>query len=73
MTGSPSLARLRAAEGVLSQVEAGIRDSKISADKAALMLEFCSWACSGDFDGNEEAKRRSLALLERLSAFSPPL
>ncbi len=41
---SAALNRLRAAAGLLPQIEAGLRDGKIAREKAALSAEFCQWA-----------------------------
>jgi hypothetical protein len=41
---TPELNRLRAAAALIPLIESGIKDNKISADRAALMSEFCAWA-----------------------------
>lgn len=41
---SAALNRLRAAAGLLPQIEAGLRDGKIAREKAAISAEFCQWA-----------------------------
>lgn len=41
---SATLNRLRAAAGLIPLIESGMRDGKISRDRAALMAEFCAWA-----------------------------
>lgn len=41
---TPSLNRLRAAAALLPIIESGLRDSKLSTDRAALMATFCEWA-----------------------------
>lgn len=41
---SAALNRLRAAAGLLPQIESGLRDGKIAVEKAALSAEFCRWA-----------------------------
>lgn len=41
---TPELNRLRAAAALIPLIECGLGDGKISADRAALMSEFCAWA-----------------------------
>jgi len=41
---SPELCRLKAAAALIPIIESGIADSKISHERAALMLTFCKWA-----------------------------
>ena len=41
---TPSLNRLRAAAALLPIIESGLRDTKLSAERAALMSAFCEWA-----------------------------
>ena len=40
---TPELNRLRAAAGLIPIIEAGLTDSKLSAERAALMASFCEW------------------------------
>ena len=48
---TPALNRLRAAAGLIPLIEDGLRQSKITAEKAALMSEFCSWAAQQATEG----------------------
>ena len=41
---TPELNRLRAAAGLIPIIEAGLTDSKLTAERAALMASFCEWA-----------------------------
>lgn len=41
---TPELNRLRAAAGLIPIIESGLIDSKLSAERAALMASFCEWA-----------------------------
>lgn len=41
---TPILNRLRAASALPALIEAGLRDSKLAKERAALMAEFCLWA-----------------------------
>lgn len=65
---TPSLNRLRAAAGLLPQIEASLRDGKISPEKAALSAEFCLWALdtSGEAEGGEDMARALREGLGRL-------
>lgn len=49
--------RLRAAAGLVPIIEAGLARSTISAEKAALMSEFCLWAVTSLSDPNAEETR----------------
>lgn len=40
---SPEINRLRAAAALIPIIEAGLSDSKLSAERAALMASFCEW------------------------------
>jgi pyridoxine/pyridoxamine 5'-phosphate oxidase len=40
---TPELNRLRAAAGLIPIIESGLTDSKLSAERAALMASFCEW------------------------------
>ena len=40
---TPELNRLRAAAGLIPIIEAGLADSRLSAERAALMASFCEW------------------------------
>ncbi len=54
---TPALNRLRAAAGLIHLIEDGLRQSKITAEKAALMAEFCSWATQQASESGPEALR----------------
>ena len=54
---TPALNRLRAAAGLIPLIEDGLRQSKITAEKASLMAEFCSWAAQHATEGGPEALR----------------
>lgn len=41
---SPELNRLRAAAALIPIIESGLNESKLSAERAALMASFCEWA-----------------------------
>ncbi|WP_300337197.1 hypothetical protein [Accumulibacter sp.] len=40
---SPEINRLRAAAALIPIIESGLSDSKLSAERAALMASFCEW------------------------------
>ena len=40
---TPELICLRAAAGLIPIIEAGLTDSKLSVERAALMASFCEW------------------------------
>jgi hypothetical protein len=40
---TPELNRLRAPAGLIPIIESGLTDSKLSAERAALMAFFCEW------------------------------
>ena len=68
---TPALNRLRAAAGLIPLIEDGLRQSRITAEKASLMAEFCSWAAQQGTEGGPEALRLAddiKAGLERLRA-----
>ena len=68
---TPALNRLRAAAGLIPLIEDGLRQSKITAEKASLMAEFCSWATQQATEGGPEALRLADDIksgLERLKA-----
>lgn len=54
---TPALNRLRAAAGLIPLIEDGLRHSKITAEKASLMSEFCSWAAQQGTEGGPDALR----------------
>jgi hypothetical protein len=69
MPQSPALNRLRAAAGLLPLIESGLRDGKISRDRAGLMAEFCSWAADQNADAGEVSIKLATEIrdgLERL-------
>lgn len=53
---TPELNRLRAAATLIPIIESGLADSKLSADKAALMASFCEWAAETVSGDPEELK-----------------
>ena len=44
LSASPELCRLKTAAALIPIIDGGIADSKISHERAALMLTFCEWA-----------------------------
>ena len=59
---TPELNRLRAAAGLIPIIESGLTDSKLSAERAALMASFCEWTTekrSTDPEGLGAARCRS--------------
>ena len=59
---TPALNRLRAAAALIPLIESGLADSRISAERAALMASFCEWAAENPPDDPEAAKlARSIA------------
>jgi hypothetical protein len=50
------LNRLRAAATLIPFIESGLADSKLSAEKAALMASFCEWAADTSPSDPEEIK-----------------
>ena len=59
---TPALNRLRAATALIPLIESGLADSRISADRAALMASFCEWATQNPPDDPEAARlARSVA------------
>lgn len=66
---SPALNRLRAAAGLIPLIESGMRDGKISRDRAALMAEFCAWAAEQNAQAGPDGAKYADAIrtgLERL-------
>ena len=53
---SPELNRLRAAAALIPFIESGLADSKLSAERAALMASFCEWAADMSPRDPEEIK-----------------
>ena len=53
---TPGINRLRAAAGLVPIIESGLARATLSAEKAALMSEFCLWAVTGLSDLNTEEK-----------------
>ena len=58
---SPQLNRLRAAAALIPLIESGLADSKLSAERAALLASFCEWAA--EIEPNDPEERRLAALL----------
>lgn len=53
-SSTPELNRLRAATGLIPIIESGLRDGKLSTERAAFMASFCEWALTvtpSDDDG----------------------
>ena len=65
---TPALNRLRAAAGLIPLIEDGLRQSKITAEKASLMAEFCSWAAQQATEGSPEALRLADDIKAELTA-----
>ena len=62
LPSTPALNRLRAATALIPIIESGLADSRISAERAALMASFCEWATENPPDDPEAAKlARSVA------------
>ncbi len=53
---TPELNRLRAAAGLIPIIEAGLTDSKLSAERAAPMASFCEWTTEKRFTDPEAIK-----------------
>lgn len=70
---SPALNRLRAAAGLIPLIEDGLRQSKITPEKAALMAEFCSWAADHGLRGDTEADWLAKAVSEGLARLNAVL
>lgn len=67
---SPEINRLRAAAALIPIIESGLADSKLSAERAAIMAAFCEWTTESDCDEPEAAKLATKVKdgLERLKA-----
>jgi hypothetical protein len=65
---SAALNRLRAAAGLLPQIEAGLRDGKIAKEKAALSAEFCRWALDNAAEAGPDGEPFALALASGLES-----
>ena len=62
LPSTPALNRLRAAAALIPLIESGLADSRISAERAALMASFCEWATENPLDDPEAAQlARSVA------------
>lgn len=61
---SPDLARLRTAATLIPVIESDVTTGKISTERAALMCEFCSWAC----ESQQESPEESTQLLQAVTA-----
>lgn len=53
---TPEINRLRAAAALIPIIESGLADSKLSADRAAIMATFCEWTTESDCDEPEAVK-----------------
>lgn len=54
------LNRLRAASGLVPLIEGGLRDGKISYERAEQMAQFCAWALAGESEAEcagEESRK----------------
>lgn len=60
------LNRLRAAAGLVPLIEGGLRDGKISDERAGQMAQFCAWALAGEAEaaGSGEESRKLAAEVE---------
>ncbi|MEF8706560.1 MAG: hypothetical protein V5B07_09005 [Candidatus Accumulibacter sp. UW27] len=56
LPSTPALNRLRAATALIPIIESGLADSRISAERAALMAAFCEWATENPPEDPEAAK-----------------
>lgn len=56
LPSTPALNRLRATAALIPLIESGLADSRISAERAALMASFCEWAAENPPDDPEAAK-----------------
>lgn len=65
---SASLNRLRAASALIPQIEAGLRDGKVSTEKASLSAEFCQWALANAAEAGPDGEPFALALKEGLES-----
>ena len=62
LPSTPALNRLRAATALIPIIESGLADSRISAERAALMAAFCEWATENPPEDAEAARlARSVA------------
>jgi hypothetical protein len=53
---TPEINRLRAAAALIPIIEAGLAESKLSIERAALMASFCEWAVEKPSDDPEVVK-----------------
>ncbi len=53
---TPEINRLRAAAALIPIIEAGLIDSKLSVERAALMASFCEWTTEKISDDPEVIK-----------------
>lgn len=70
---SAALNRLRAAAGLVPQIEAGLRDGKIAAEKAALTAEFCRWALDHASEAGPDGERLAADLDKGLESLRQAL
>ena len=52
----PEISRIRAAAALIPIIEAGLIDSRLSAERAAHMAAFCEWTVERPFDDPSTAK-----------------
>lgn len=65
-----ALARLRAAANLIPIIESGLAQSRIDAERAALMCEFCGWTTNHQLPDSEEVRQLTAVInagLERLN------
>lgn len=60
-------ARLRAAAALIPAIESDLANSKLSAERAALMSEFCQWANDSSLLNSEESQQLSRQISEGLA------
>jgi hypothetical protein len=60
---TPEINRLRAAAALIPIIEAGLADSKLSVERAALMASFCEWTMG--MPGNDAEASRLLKSIGR--------
>ena len=46
---TPEINRLRAAAALIPIIESGLAESRLSAERAALMASFCEWSVESQF------------------------
>jgi hypothetical protein len=64
-SSTPELNRLGAAIGLIPIIESGLRDGKLTTERAALMASFCEWALTVT-PGDDDAPRLAEAVVKGL-------